>query len=132
MSGAVILFIVRPGSTVVATEDMGNPKMGDIVVYLGRTPRIDELPRADRDVEDEKARRRAKVHTLRESMSTSSAEEQVRERANARADAEGRPQSGKDGQHVRDVSSQPGSGDVIPGTVVPGDPDQPDARSSDH
>ena len=131
MSGAVILFIVRPGSTVVATEDMGNPKMGDIVVYLGRAPRIDELPRADQDAEDGKARRRAKVHTLRESMSTSSAEEQVRERANARADAEGRPQPG-DGQHARDVSSHLGSGDVIPGTVVPGDPDQPDARSSDH
>lgn len=152
VSGAVILFIVRPGSTVVATEDMGNPKMGDIVVYLGRTPRIDELPRADRDAEDGKARRRAKVHTLRESMSTSSAEEQVRERANARADAERRPQprgsahripqerieqdaSGQRGtdeetrQRARTSSSHLDSEDIIAGTVIPGELDEPDGKS---
>ena len=97
-------------------------------------------------------RRRAKVHTLRESMSTSSAEEQVRERANARADAEGRQQSGGSAHRIpqerieQDASGQRGtdeetrqrartssshldSEDIIAGTVIPGELDEPDGKS---
>lgn len=83
--GAVMLFVVRPGSTIVATRHMSAPKLGDVIVYLGRPMERPALPAPRRAASGSQNGRvmSQEAFTRRESLSTASAEELVRERVDA-------------------------------------------------
>ena len=98
MPDAVVMFVVKPSSVNVATDEMNTPREDDIIIYLG-----DEWKDAPKSVAAQE------VGSNRQPMSVPSSEEAVRDRI----DADRKAAEGEDTASASKASGE-GSAEAVP------------------